>query len=81
MNVNIYHKWASLFTLHMNSKSQTPTYNNASFDNPNSNNEKIHCTSQDLMIHDFLNALKIMDYENTKHFIAPSQDFHPLGLF
>jgi hypothetical protein len=33
------------------------------------------------MIHDFLNVLKIKDYENTKHFIAPSQGFHPLGLF
>jgi hypothetical protein len=33
------------------------------------------------MIHNFLDAPKIMDYENTISSIAPSQNFHPLGLF
>jgi hypothetical protein len=33
------------------------------------------------MIHNFLEAPKIMDYENTIYFIALSQHFHPLGLF
>ncbi len=33
------------------------------------------------MIHNFLNAPKIMDYENTIYSIAPNQNFHPLGLF
>jgi hypothetical protein len=39
LNVTIHHQWASLFALHMNSKSQIPTYNNASFDNVNFDNE------------------------------------------
>jgi hypothetical protein len=29
LNVTIHHQWASVFALHMNSKSQIPTYNNA----------------------------------------------------
>jgi len=65
----------------MNSKSQILTHNNASFDNFDFNNEKIHCTSTNLMIHNFLDAPKIMDYENTIYSITLSQYFHPLGLF
>jgi hypothetical protein len=41
LNVNIHHQWVSLFSLHMNSKSQIPTYNNASSSNSNYDNEKI----------------------------------------
>jgi len=37
--------------LHMNSESQIPIYNNASFDNFDSDNEEIHCTLIDSMIH------------------------------
>ncbi len=33
LNVSIHHQWASLFVLHMNSKSQILTYNNGSFEN------------------------------------------------
>jgi hypothetical protein len=33
------------------------------------------------MIHNFLDAPKIMDYENIIYSIASSQDFHFLGLF
>jgi len=65
----------------MNSKSQLPTYNNASFHNYDYNNEKIHCTPIDSMIHNFFDAPKIMDYESIIYSIAPSQNFHPLGLF
>jgi hypothetical protein len=54
----------SLFVLNINSKYQIPTYDNASFDNSNSNNEKIHYTPMDSMIDYFLNVLKIMDYKN-----------------
>ncbi len=72
LNVNIHHQWASLFTLHVNLKSQIPAYNNASSDNFDSDNEKIHCTPIDSMIHNFLDAPKIMDYENTIYFITPS---------
>jgi hypothetical protein len=53
LNVNIHHQWASLFTLHMKSKYQIPTYNNASFSNSDSDNEKIHCTPTNSMIHIF----------------------------
>jgi hypothetical protein len=33
------------------------------------------------MIHNFLDVSKIMDYENIIYYIAPSQNFYPLGLF
>ncbi len=49
---------ASLFTLHINSKSQLLTYNNASSYNSNSNNEKIHCTPINSKIHNFFDAPK-----------------------
>ncbi len=81
MDVTIHHQWASLFTLHMNLESQIPTYNNVSFDNFDSNNEKIHCTPINLMIYKFLDVQKIMDYENTIYYIAPSQNFDLLALF
>jgi hypothetical protein len=51
------------------------------FDNFDSNNEKIHCTPIDSMIHNFFDAPKIMDCENIIYFIVPNQDFHPLSLF
>jgi hypothetical protein len=52
----------------------------ASYDNSNSNSEKLQFTPKDLMIHNLLEAPKIIDYENTIYCIAPSQHFHPLGL-
>jgi len=58
LNFTIHHQWATLFTLHVNSKFQIPTYNNASFDNFDFNNEKLHYTPIDLMLHNFLNAPK-----------------------
>ncbi len=64
----------------MNSKFQIPTYNNASFKNSGYSNEKIHYTPLDWMIHNFLDILKIKDYEITIYYIAPSQNFHPLSL-
>jgi hypothetical protein len=81
LNVIIHHQWACLFALHMNLEFQIPIYNNASFNNSNFKNEKIHCTPKNSMIHNFLDGPKIMDYENTIYFIAPSQNFHLLGLF
>jgi hypothetical protein len=33
------------------------------------------------MIHNFLDASKIMDYKNTIYYIASNQNSHPLGLF
>jgi hypothetical protein len=61
LNVTIHHQWASLFTLHMNSKFQILTFNNASSNNFDFDNEKMHYTPTDLMIHSFLNAPNIMD--------------------
>jgi len=65
----------------MNSKFQILTYNNASSNNFDFNNKKIHYTPRDSMIHNFLDAPKIMDYENTIYFTTLSQKFHPLSLF
>jgi hypothetical protein len=65
----------------MHSESQIPTYNNASSNNSNFDNEKIHCITTNSLIHKFLDVPKIMDYENTISSIAPSQNFHPLGIF
>ncbi len=76
LNVAIHHQWASLFILHVNLEFQIPTYNNAS-----SNNEELHHTPTDSMIHNFLDALKIMDYENIIYLIVSNQNFHLLGLF
>jgi hypothetical protein len=81
LNVNIHHQWTIFFALHMNSKSQIPTYNNASSNTFDFDNEEIHCTPTDSMMHNFLNVQKIMDYENMIYFIAPSQDFYHVGLF
>jgi len=61
LNVIIHHQWASLFSLHMNSKFQIHTYNNASFDNFNSDNEEIHYTPTNSMKHNFLDVPKVMD--------------------
>jgi hypothetical protein len=43
--------------------------------------EEIKNIQTDTMIHNFLNASKISDYENTVYSVAPGQDYHPLGLF
>ncbi len=45
LNVNIHHQWTSLFALHINSIFQF------FIDNSDSNNEEIHCTPIDSMIH------------------------------
>jgi hypothetical protein len=42
--------------------------------------KKIYCTPTNSMIHKFLDAPQIMDYENTIYSIAPSQKFHLLGF-
>jgi hypothetical protein len=63
----------------MDSQSQFFNFNDASYDNFDFNSEELYCTPIDLMTHNFLEAPKIMDYENTMYFIAPSQHFHPVG--
>jgi len=81
LNVTIHHQWASLFSLHMNSKYQIPIYYNASCNNFNFDNEEIHCTLTYSVIPKFLDVPNIMNYENIMYFIAPSQNFHPFDLF
>ncbi len=65
----------------MNSKYQILIYDNASSDKFNFNNNKIHYTPTNSMIHNFLDVPKIMNYDNIIYFVAPSQNFHPLSLF
>jgi hypothetical protein len=65
----------------MNLEFRIPTYNNASSNNFNFNNEKIQCTPINSVIYKFIDAPKIMDYEIIIYFIASSQNFHPLSLF
>jgi hypothetical protein len=65
----------------MNSEYQILVYNNALYGNSNSDNEKIHYTPTNSMIHNSLNAKKKKDYENIIYFIAPSQNFHLSSLF
>jgi hypothetical protein len=65
----------------MNSQSQILNFSDASYENSNSNNEKLYYTPIKSMIHKFLEAPKIMDYDNTMYTIAPSQHFHLPSLF
>ncbi len=51
--------------LHMHLESQIFNSSDASYDNSNSNSEKLHFTPKDLMIYNLLEVPKIMDYENT----------------
>ncbi len=80
LNVIIHHQWANLFTLHMDLESQIFYFSDALSNNFDSNSEELHCTSIDLMIHNFLEAPKIMDYENTIYSITKNQHFHLLSL-
>jgi hypothetical protein len=65
----------------MDLKFQISIYNNASFNNFDLDNDEINYTQIDSTTHNFLNAPKIMDYENTIYYITLIQNFHPLGLF
>jgi hypothetical protein len=67
--------------LNINSKFETQNHDNSSFDNFNSESEEKNYTPIDSMIHNFLEVLKIMDYDNTIYYIAPGKHFHPLSLF
>ncbi len=81
LNVTIHHQWTSLFILHLDSQSQIFNFSVASFDKFDFNNSKVHCLPIHLMIHNFLEAPKIIDYENIIYSIAPNQHFHPSSLF
>ncbi len=58
LNVIAHHQWASLFTLHMDLEFQIFNSSDASFDNFNFDNEELHCTTTNLMIHNFLESPK-----------------------
>jgi hypothetical protein len=76
LNLTIHHQLESLFALHINSNFEIPTYNNARFDNFEFDNEKMPHTPTNLMIHNFLDVPKIMDYENiTIYFVAQVKTF------
>jgi len=79
LNVNIHHEWSFCF-LHINSKFETQNYENSSSNKFDFESEEIHYTTTNLMIHNFLEVQKIMDYENIIYFITRKQ-FHLLGLF
>jgi hypothetical protein len=52
-NVINHHQWENLFTLYINSKSQTHICDNSSSNNYDYNNEEKHCAPMDSMIHFF----------------------------
>jgi hypothetical protein len=81
MNVTIHYLWTIYFSLNINSNFETQNHDNSSFNNSNSENEEKNYMPIDSMIHNFLEAPKIMDYENTIYYIAPRKHFHPLSLF
>jgi len=83
LNVTINPQWSSLFSMHTTLCNQTNDQNISSFDDYDFKNEDhIICVPIKSMIQIyFLDASKIDDYENVVCSIAPSQDFHPLGLF
>jgi hypothetical protein len=58
LNDIIHHQWASLFILHMDSKFQFLNSSDASSDNSDSDNEKIHYTSINSMIHNFFSEFQ-----------------------
>ncbi len=60
---------ASLFVLHMNSKFQIFIYNNASSNNSNFNNEKIHYTPTLSMIPNFQDDYRILSLKFYTHYM------------
>jgi hypothetical protein len=80
LNVTIHHQWRSLFSLNINSNFKTQNYDNSSSKTLILKVKKNY-TPINLMIHNFLEAPKMMDYENTIYFIIPNEHFHPLCLF
>jgi hypothetical protein len=65
LNVTIHNQWKIIFSLIINSNFETQNHDNSSFDNFISKIEEKHCTPIDSMIRNFLEAPKVMDYENT----------------
>jgi hypothetical protein len=59
--------------MHVTLSNQTNDQNISSFDNSNSKNEnRVTCAPIDSMIHNFLNASKIDDFENVIYSIVLS---------
>jgi len=71
LNVTIHHQQTSLFTLLMDLEFQIFNYTDVSSNNFHFDSEELHCTLTYSMIHNFLGAPKIMDYENAVYFLLP----------
>jgi hypothetical protein len=68
--------------MHTTLFNETNDQNISSFDDFDFENEDhAICAPINSMIHNFLDASKINDYENVIYSIIPNQKFHPLGLF
>jgi len=81
-NMTIHPQLNNLFSMHTTLSNQTNDQKLLSSNDFNSKNENhVSCAPTDSMIHNFLNASKVNNYENIVYSIAPSQDFHLLGLF
>jgi len=73
LNVTIHPQWNNLFSMHTTLSNQTnDQYISSSNDFNFENEDHVTCALIDSMIHNFLNASKINDYENIIYPIAPS---------
>jgi hypothetical protein len=73
LNVTIHLQWSSLFFMHTTLSNQTNDQNISSFDDFDFENEDhVTCAPINSMIHNFLDASKINDYENIIYYIVPS---------
>ncbi len=59
----------------------TPNYDNSLSNMSNFKSKGKHYTSINSMTHNFLDVLKIMNYEKIIYFISLSKNFHLLSLF
>jgi hypothetical protein len=81
LNVIIHPQLNNLFSMHTTLSNQINDQNISSSDDSNFENEDhVTCAPIDSMIHNFLDASKINDYEKIIYSIVPSRYFHPLGL-
>jgi len=73
LNVTIHHQWSNLFSMHTTLSNQINDQNiSSSNDFDFENEDHVTCAPIDSMIHNFLDASKINDYENIIYYIVPS---------
>ena len=88
ININICKDWKGLFAKHKQLQLENVEVPNDTsifnfFDSDalildDSSDEKLKCIEIDTMIHHFLDAPKIFDYENIVYNVASSKGYHPL---